>query len=245
MKIFLVEWAEYPEIIQKSKEERPRILTSFFYANETTIELLPYYTDFLLDSGAYTFMSGAKKKVEWEEYVDRYAEFINQNQIKHFFELDIDSVVGYSKVRELRRRLENATGQNPIPVWHKSRGIHEFQQMCHDYKYVAIGGIVSKEILPSHYKALPALISEAHRHGAKIHGLGFTNHKWLPVCHFDSVDSASWIGGARFGQVQLFKGNTMKSVPKPQGKRLANGRSATLINFTEWIKYQRWAEVNL
>ena len=161
-------------------EYRPYILESFFYADEDTERLMPHFGDFLLDSGAFTFMQGKGGSPNWDEYVERYADFINRNKVQKYFELDIDSVVGYERVKQIRSKLERLTGRQSIPVWHLSRGMDEYRGMCKDYNYVAIGGIVSGEITKDKYKAFPALIAEAHNHGARIHGLGFTNLALLP-----------------------------------------------------------------
>lgn len=227
------------------KEHRPYILESFYYTDDDTERLLPLFGDFLLDSGAFTFMQNSKTRLNWEEYIERYAIFINRNNIEKFFELDIDSIVGYDKVLEYRKRLEHLTNKQVIPVWHKSRGIKEFQRTCDEYPYVAIGGIVSKEIKPEQYRLLPAMIQEAHKRKAKIHGLGFTSLSWLPKCHFDSVDSTAWTTGNRFGFVYQFNGKTMIKHDVPKGKRLADSRKVALINYTEWIKFQKYAETHL
>ena len=68
------------------KKHKPFILESFYYADETTEKLLPYFGDFLLDSGAFTFMSSSKTYVVWEDYIERYADFINRNKVEKFFE---------------------------------------------------------------------------------------------------------------------------------------------------------------
>lgn len=226
-------------------KHRPYILESFYYADEDTERLLNYFGDFLLDSGAFTFMQNSKSHLDWNDYIEKYANFINRNKIEKFFELDIDSVVGYDKVLKFREKLEKLTGKQCIPVWHKSRGLDEFKKMCDEYSYVAIGGIVSKEIKPDQYKAFPIMINEAHKRGAKIHGLGFTNLKLLPKCHFDSVDSTAWTTGNRFGFIYHFNGKTMVKINCPKGKRLADSRKVALINYTEWIKFQKYAEANL
>lgn len=224
------------------KEHRPYILESFYYADEITEKLIPYFGEFLLDSGAFTFMMSSKNHVAWEEYIERYAAFINRNKVEKFFELDIDSVVGYKKVLEYRKRLEKLTNKPVIPVWHKSRGIDDYKKMCDEYGYVAIGGIVSKEIKPDQYKAFPTMIKEAHKRKAKVHGLGFTSLEWLPKCHFDSVDSTAWTTGNRFGFVYQFNGRTMIKHDVPKGKRLADSKKVAEINYLEWIKFQKYAE---
>lgn len=228
------------------KEFNPYILESFYYVDDDTERLLPYFGDFLLDSGAFTFMQGSHNgTVNWNDYLERYADFIKRNQIQKFFELDIDSVVGYSKVLELRRQLEKLTGKPCIPVWHKSRGKEEFLKMCDEYDYVAIGGIVSKEIKSTEYGAFPYFINEAHKRKTKIHGLGFTNLEGLTKYHFDSVDSTSWTIGNRFGKIYKFNGKTMVHYDKPKGARLADSRAVALNNFVEWIKFQKYAEIML
>lgn len=224
---------------------RPYILESFFYCNADTERLLPYFGDFLLDSGAFTFMSGNGGAQDWDGYVERYADFINRHKIQKFFELDIDVVVGYERVKALRKRLERLTGAQCIPVWHRSRGHDDFKRMCDEYSYVAIGGIVSGEIKSNHFGLLPRFIEEAHKRKAKIHGLGFTALDWLKRCHFDSVDSTAWTTGNRFGFIYWFDGKTMQKKLAPKGHRLRDARKTALNNYIEWLKFQRWADTHL
>lgn len=233
------DWREVTQVY------KPYILESFYYIDKDAERLLPYFGDFLLDSGAFTFMENAKARVDWDEYLERYADFIRRNNIDKFFELDIDSVVGYRKVLELREKLERLTGRQPIPVWHSPRGKDEFIRHCDEYPYVALGGIVGKEWKNEAEKYMPWFISEAHKRGAKIHGLGYTKLEKLKKYHFDSVDSTSWTTGNRFGFVYKFNGKTMIKVDVPKGKRIADPRKVALINYTEWVKFQRWADTHL
>jgi hypothetical protein len=219
------------------------ILQSFYYCDSFTEKvIIPNCENFLLDSGAFTFMSSTKKAVDWNEYLRKYIDFINRNKVTHFFELDIDTVIGYERVKELRRTLENGTGKPCIPVWHKTRGMDEYYRMCEQYNYIAIGGIVSKEIVPQEYKYFPKFIKIAHDNGAKIHGLGFTNLQGLTKYHFDSVDSTTWTTGNRFGQVYTFDGKTVVQSKRKEGTRIADHKAIALHNFTEWVKFQKYAE---
>lgn len=238
-------WREQGLYDKTITAHRPYILESFYYVNDDTKRLLPYFGDFLLDSGAFTFMQGKGGSLNWDEYIERYANFIKENKVQKYFELDIDSVVGYEKVKEYRRRLESLVGWSCIPVWHKNRGMKEWITMCDEYNYVAIGGVVIKEIKPEQYRAFPSMITEAHKRGAKVHGLGFTNLTLLPKIHFDSVDSTAWTTGNRFGFIYRFNGRTMKKIDCPKGKRLGDSRKVALINYTEWIKFQKYAETHL
>ena len=235
-------WGGYDQTI---KEYKPYILESFYYVDADTERLLPYYGDFMLDSGAFTFMMQSKAKADWDEYIERYAEFINKHEVEKFFELDIDSVVGYEKVLALRKKLEKLTNRQPIPVWHSNRGVAEFKRQCDEYPYVALGGIVGNEWRAGAEKHIPWFISEAHRRGAKIHGLGYTKLTQLERYHFDSVDSTAWTAGNRFGYVYKFQDGKMLKYNVPKGKRLADSKKVALINYVEWIKFQKWAETHM
>ena len=223
------------------------ILQSFFYVNEITEKfVLPESADFMLDSGAFTFITKNKDNaIDWNDYIERYAEFINKNSIKKYFELDIDSITGYESVKYLRQKLEKLTNKQSIPVWHPSRGYAEFIRLCDEYPYIAVGGIVIKEISINQYKAFPKLISEAHKRGTKIHGLGFTRLSELHKYHFDSVDSSAWVTGNKFGYLYKFENNKLIKIDTPPGHRLADSNKVAVHNFNEWKKYYEWAETHL
>ena len=238
-------WKEQGLYDKAITTHRPYILESFYYVNDDTKRLLPYFGDFLLDSGAFTFMQGKGGLPNWEEYIERYANFIKKNKVQKYFELDIDSVVGYEKVKEYRNKLELLVGWQCIPVWHKSRGIQEYKKHCEEYPYVAIGGYVVKELKPKDYLAFPAMISYAHKNNVKVHCLGFTKLDALKKYHFDSVDSTAWTTGNRFGHIYKFNGETIIKIDAPKGKKLADSRKVALINYTEWIKFQKYALTHL
>lgn len=224
------------------------ILETFYYLrkNKELPRLIKSFGNFLLDSGAFTFMSGAAS-VDFDNYVEEYGTFIKEWKIEKFFELDIDSVVGLEEVERLRNKLEKITGKKPIPVWHKSRGKDYFIQMCKEYPYVVIGGIVTKEIPTKLYeKMFPWFISTAHKYGCKIHGLGYTNIKGLHKYHFDSVDSTAWLYGNMSGSVYQFdaKNGIMITTKAPKGKQLIS-KAVALNNFNEWVRFQKYARIRL
>lgn len=220
------------------------VLDSFYYCGSWVEKAIPRFEKFMLDSGAFTFFSSGKQ-VDWDKYVDRYCDFINRNNVSLFFELDIDALIGYDRVKDIRKAIERKTGKQPIPVWHKRLGKQEFLNMCDEYPYVAIGGIVSKEISPKEYRFFPWFIDEAHKRGCKIHGLGFTNLNGLKKYHFDSVDSTAWLSGNRFGSVYTFTGTTMTKQDRKPGQRLADSQAVAVRNFQEWAKFQQYAKEHL
>jgi hypothetical protein len=249
MKIFLA--GTYSE--QKNFEDLSKSkynLESFYYFKPWQLELIKTSTMFLLDSGAYTFMQNSKSHVVWEDYLERYADFINKSGIQYFFELDIDSIVGYDKVLEFRRRLEYLTGKQPIPVWHTNRGKEEFVRSAQEYPYVALGGLVGtgdSEYARKYWKYFPWFIKAAHENNAQIHALGFTAVEGLKTFHFDSVDSTRW-NCARFGRLEYFDGRTIRAIDRRKyGKKLVGRKNNDILKFTfqEWVKFQKYAETHL
>lgn len=228
---------------EQRKKYKPYILESFLQTTEKSVKYLPYYGDYMLDSGAFSMLMGNAKKVDLKTYVDSYIAYVQKYNVQKFFELDIDPVVGYEEVLKIRKYIAEKVGRSPIPVWHKSRGMKDFIEMCKRYKYVAIGGYVSGEFTKGEVEKFPLLIKEAHSHGAKIHGLGFSQLKYLPRFHFDSVDSTAWVSGNRFGAVYKFNGKTMVQYNKPAGMRVRN-KEVAINNFIEWVKFQEYAKTH-
>lgn len=243
MKVFLAATSSR-ESMGKELLEIPYILESFYSINnKKTLERVKKHNKekFLLDSGAFTFMNNFKGKVNFNEYLEKYINFINEYNVKYFFELDIDSVVGYEKVKELRKKLEINTQKKCIPVWHKSRGLEEWKKLTKEYDYVAIGGIVIKEIKPADYKYFIPLLKIAKENNCKVHGLGFTNTSKLHKYNFYSVDSTNWLSGGRFGQLHIFNGKYMES-KSFKNKRAKDYKKIDSHNLREWIKFQNYAD---
>lgn len=196
---------------------------------------------FLLDSGAFTFMNDYKgESINWDEYIEKYASFIIKNNIKYFFELDIDVLVGLKEVERLRDKLEKLVGRKCIPVWHKERGIDYWKKLTKEYSYVAIGGIVVGELTQKDYKNFIPMLEIAKRNLCNVHGLGFTPTKILSKYKFFSVDSTNWLSGARFGTLYYFNGKYI--VSKTFKNKRAKGKIINFHNLKEWLKFQKYAD---
>lgn len=207
------------------------ILESFYYLrkNDEFMTIVKYLGSFMLDSGAFTFISGNHNvKINWDEYVNEYAAFINKHDVKLFFELEI------------------LTGKKTIPVWHRNRGKDYFIHMCKNYPYVALGGVVTKEIPIQRYETyFPWFIMTAHENGAKIHGLGYTRISNLKKYHFDSVDSTAWIYGNLGGYLYKFNPSTFSFEHLSKDGYRLKSRESAVHNFNEWVKFCKYAETHL
>ena len=249
MKVYLASLKGHEDAVKASTYDTQKIcvLESFYYMKDWMKPYIRDHWDFLLDSGAFTFMNDKKNStgVNWDAYLTRYISFINEMNIDKFFELDIDSVVGLKKVEELRDRLEAETGKKSIPVWHKSRGKEYWFKMCEEYDYVAIGGMASNVGYKDKVEAVfPWFLAEARKRNTKVHALGYTSLAGMERYKFHSVDSTAWIYGNRGGFLYQFNGRTLLKIDKPKGTRLKS-RAVAINNFKEWVKFQQYALTNL
>lgn len=190
-------------------------LMSYFYI-KGKVELAEYIRDnsqeVLIDSGAHSFQKG--KKVDWVEYTKQYAEFIkrfDRPNVVGYFEMDVDNIIGYDKVLELRNILESVSDKI-IPVWHKNRGIEDFKKMCKDYqgKVIAVTGFKNEDIQDHQYLMF---LKYAKKYNCRVHCLGMTRKKILDKVPFDYVDSSSWVQSSIFGRIDE-KGKVSKQFSK-------------------------------
>lgn len=221
------------------------VLETFFNGEKRCAEALNIVgnDNFLLDSGAFSYMNGAKVTLEqMEQYVDRYIAFIKQYKIKHFFEIDVDNIFGLEQVEIWRKKIENETGRQCIPVWHKGRGVEYWKCMCETYKYIAIGGLVF-HVKKQEYELIRQLVEYAYHKGIKVHGLGFTKTKELAKYKFYSVDSASWVISASRGQqIHFFQNGHIQSRKLHTDNRKVKIPELSAHNMVEWTKFQKYMD---
>lgn len=186
------------------------------------------YRDFILDSGAFSFLAGASSGVDWDRYVDAYADVVVQHDICKFIEVDIDPIVGLKRVEELRDRLETRAGRQCIPVWHITRGVDYWRRMTSGWPLVAIGGFVTREIKRKS-PVIPKMLAIARTNGALVHGLGIGDTAYP----FASVDSSSWTGAVRFGGVNVFQGGKMTNIGRVRAAKDGGDRQAILLSSFE------------
>jgi len=219
-----------------------RILESYEDVKGKDISNRKVFSGYLLDSGAFTFMRSKPLNIDWEAYVKAYAGFIKKNKIEKYFELDIDNIVGLEKVEKLRGILEDITGIPSIPVWHKSRGLDYWFKMCEDYKYIAIGGIATKEIKRTDYKIFNSLLKISYERRVKVHGLGFTDSKEIKKYNFYSVDSSNCISGSRYGLVYKFDGSNIFYYSNHNKLKKVNSKMADINNLIQWLEFSKFME---
>ena len=241
MRLFLAA-SNSKQYLAEELKESLYILESYYYFKSWQRPLLTSCRSFLLDSGAFTFMSSTKGEIpDWNRYIKGYIDFINLYEIDLFFELDIDAIVGYEQVKQMRKKIEAGTGKQCIPVWHRSRGAQEYIRLCDEYPYIAIGGFAIKDIKSNEYNQIIPLLDKAFAKGTKVHGLGFTPPELLKY-PFYSVDSSSWTSGSRYASVYSFCNGRMTLARKRSNQRLINYKALDRHNLAQWLKYQKYLD---
>lgn len=200
----------------------------------------------IVDSGAFTFMSGTASgtHIDWDRYAEEYADFVSQYHAENYIELDLDAIIGLDEVERLRKKLTKIVGYPPIPVWHKSRGWDYWLKMCRDYPYIAIGGIVTKEIKRNEWPFFQTMLRESKKTGAKVHALGCTpsDPSFFKRYQFYSSDSSSWTSTMRFSKYDYWNGSKIVRLNRDGRVDLAKARDFYDYTFTQWLKYQRYAD---
>lgn len=207
---------------------------------------------FLLDSGGYTFInSGKGASLDVDSYLQAYVDFINDNDIKYFFDIDIEEFIGYDKVLKNRKKIEKLTNKQPIPVWHKPLGCQAFFDMCDEYKYVAISGFAHRHFTEKHFPAISKMIDIAHSKGCKVHGLGVGRMDLVYRFSFDSTDSTTWLLPSYTGIPIFFDKGTGRLVRTDstfkyaRRKAIGSAKDLSRHNFLEAVKFQQYAKKNI
>jgi len=236
MKIFIAGNGGYRCFVQDNFYDFFRLI-SYHNFPSSELNLIHKYKDFILDSGVFSFLSNSLKNIDWEEYLIKYADFVRNNKIKNYVELDIDKFIGLDSVEILRRKLEARVGWKTMPVWHMNRGYDKWLEIVRDYEYVCFGAFLTDNLKKKRYSAIKIFLDDARKNKCKVHGLGMTNPKFLDLLPFYSVDSSTWSCGNRFGSAFHFNGQTIKAIPKPRGFRITKHKLLERHNFYEWIKF--------
>lgn len=167
----------------------------------------------LLDSGAFScFTLGVKLKLS------EYSLWIRQQRgdtvpwVKFYSALD---VIGDADLTWRNLKIMEKDGLKPRPVIHYGYTDKQIVRVVDEYNTFSIGGVVP--LLRGSqrgelYRFLDHVVSKAVKRWSTpvIHGFGISVPSILVRYPFDSVDSSSWLAGARYARVSLWDDNTHK-----------------------------------
>lgn len=248
MRLYLAGAIEHAMVFEENRRKDfltdLNVLISYAYVTKACPQYYECCKNILMDSGAFSVMNNKKMRDKFNpmEYCKKYAEHVKEYNIKDFVELDIESIYGFEIYRDCLHQLQDITGREPIYVFHKWRGIDYFRELVKQKNYIALGdvsvGAGSREL----YKYFPWFIEEAHKNNCKIHGLAFTALKDLQFMNFDSVDSSSWAGGAKFAKPYRFNGREVVSyqLTRTETRDIPTASTFQRHDLVEWKKLSQY-----
>lgn len=182
------------------------LLWSFFYLRVTRKMTLSNFLEslaaprirFFADSGAHTARTMGKSI-----NLDDYGQWLTQVQDCCTIYANLDVIGAPDATRRNQEYLETQYGLSPMPVFHTGEPFSVLEDYVADgYTYIALG-----KLLGNSQKALTPWIArcfEVAGDKAVFHGFGLTVWDQLKRFPWYSVDSSSWVGGVRYGEVRLF-----------------------------------------
>ena len=222
------------------------ILVSYEYRRVLENVKSTVFKNFIADSGAFTAMN-AGRKID-KQYIDGYIDWILEKDIDHYIEMDLDEIVGYEKVLEIRKYIEGKVGKPSIPVRHLGRGEQGWKDMCDQYDYVAmsLSGFTdsSKWLMKHKFEPLKWFLHEANKRGARVHALGCNRIELMKKYHFYSCDSSCHTQGGRYGNIFVFEDGKLKS-HRPNPKYKKDRFKLDKHNVDEMIKVMNYATHNM
>jgi len=146
---------------------------------------------------------------EWEE---DYLKLLKSDE--RFKNQDLVNVVEFDvgneeQMTERRRRFERE-GFKVIPVFHPDDSEEYSHQLLEEYDYVGIGGLVTADGGKFEARNFQDIMKRGRKNMTKLHGFGMTHQEPMRKMPFYSVDSTSWLSGARFGTTYEFRSGQLK-----------------------------------
>lgn len=203
-----------------------KFLASFHYYRKTDLTRITHTakSGMMLfgDSGAFSAASqGAHVSVaDYEAWLREW-----RNELTVYSNLD---VIGDPVATMRNQRTLESFGHKPLPVFHVGAPFAVLEELCEEYPYIALGGMVPYSTSKlGHW--LVKCFRIAAKHDARFHGFGQTRHEYLRDFPWYSIDSSSWGAGHRFGQLNLWDASACKFVDVGIRDTLAVRRNSALI----------------
>ena len=182
-----------------------RILFSFLERKRKVYQDLALFKEVVLDSGAYSVATG-KAKVDLFEYAD-YCHRV-KDRVAWYANLDV--IGDYGAGMKNLRKLESV-GLRPMPVFHSGEPWGLLRDLQDEYRLIALGFALGLK-LTEKLSWLEYIFHPPERSGLKpahrFHGFKMTARRILKRFPFYSVDSSTWILGAKNGWVPTDTGQS-------------------------------------
>lgn len=174
------------------------------------------YPNWVLDSGAYSVLSGAKT-IDLHAYIDDCRRLLETDAtLQHVFALD---VIGDPEASARNTETMWDEGIPAIPTFHQGSPWHYLSDLSAKYEKIALGGLVARTKSERGNLTWGARKKFFEGCFARIwpkwiHGFGCTDRRVVLEFPFAEVDSTSWIFQvARYGACQFISKNGRSLLP--------------------------------
>lgn len=171
-----------------------------------------------MDSGATSF-NGERAST----YFEAYKAFLHTygHRFQYASEFDIDAYTSQEQLRDWRDALVDVGTVSIVPVWHEHRGTHAWDAYCDDPRFIHLA-FGSESLKVKNPESRLRLIARAHQYNKTVHGYAETKVlTTLRQTPYDTVASATWKSGERYGVTYIFQGQEFKTLTKNQGGKEA------------------------
>lgn len=209
------------------------ILVSHYYIKKRKDafqeELLPEIKNrggiFMVDSGGHSFIDMFFRGTEtaemykvnyWTKYIEEYVQWLHdyKDYIDIAANVDLEFYVGndvvdrwnhkYFKPLEKYMEISYVAHEDRTGKFNDKTGLKRIKQYLEEHKYVGISG--TRSMIKQGVKIYE--LNKIHR--KRLHGFGWTSIPRLKSCPFFSVDSTTWIGGAKYGTSYRYDGKNFR-----------------------------------
>lgn len=233
------------------QNEVEKILTTYYFlrrkSKRTWDRISSTFSPIFLDSGAFSFKQFSEeegirwrdipKRPEFREYVEQYGNFVKAEGERYYACANVD-VGGIEDKERNQRILEEITGYYIVPVIHPSDPIWWVDKVFREYPYVGLGGVGSEKNEKKILRYCKQRLSHAKQYGTRVHGFALTSIDLMRSVAFFSVDSTSWIAGAKYGVTYFFDSRRLRMWDRYQKKVRGRMKPHVIELGLDWDKYK-------
>lgn len=141
---------------------------------------------------------------EFQQYTQDYIDFLKKESSNFFVYANLD-VINNAELTWQQQLLLEQNGLSPAPVFHIGSPEKYLKRYVDNYEYIAIGGMIGipkKELVSTlDYLFKKYIIDDKGKPRVKVHGLATTSLPLMQRYPWYSVDSASCMKFAVYGQI--------------------------------------------
>jgi len=185
----------------------PRLLLSYFYLGTANRASMMRFSEWVLDSGAYSAESRGKP-IKLDDYMRYIMEGVPKLPIgppTTIFALDV--------IGDWRASLKNAQtmvgyGIDAVPTFHFGSPMEALKDMAAQFPRIAVGGIARgrPEQKQRFFDECMGIVWPK-----LVHGFGITVTSIAERTPFDSIDSTTWGNPLRYGYYPRLGGSKMRT----------------------------------